>query len=105
MLAAKFFDDQYFNNAYFAKVGGVPPAEMNTLEIEFLFLINFSLFSATDTYKQYYLELCKHAINSPCDCAGGPPLYLLKSVGMSVEYDLAQRVSKNHPLFQYDMQL
>jgi hypothetical protein len=24
MLAAKFFDDQYFNNAYYAKVGGVP---------------------------------------------------------------------------------
>lgn len=23
MLAAKFFDDQYFNNAYYGKVGGV----------------------------------------------------------------------------------
>ena len=43
MLAAKFFDDQYFNNAYYAKVGGVPCAEMNMLEIEFLFRINFSL--------------------------------------------------------------
>jgi len=32
MLAAKFFDDQYFNNAYYAKVGGVPCAEMNSLE-------------------------------------------------------------------------
>ena len=43
MLAAKFFDDQYFNNAYYAKVGGVPPTEMNSLEVEFLFRINFSL--------------------------------------------------------------
>jgi len=33
MLAAKFFDDQYFNNAYYAKVGGVPANEMNTLEV------------------------------------------------------------------------
>jgi len=44
MLAAKFFDDQYFNNAYYAKVGGVPAPEMNTLEVEFLFMTNFSLF-------------------------------------------------------------
>ena len=28
MLAAKFFDDQYFNNAYYAKVGGVPAHEV-----------------------------------------------------------------------------
>jgi hypothetical protein len=33
MLAAKFFDDQYFNNAYYAKVGGVPCNEMNLLEV------------------------------------------------------------------------
>lgn len=70
MLAAKFFDDQYFNNAYYAKVrdetsgigqrrgcnlrfahlccfllcsfadqvGGVPCNEINSLEVEFLFM-------------------------------------------------------------------
>ena len=44
MLAAKFFDDQYFNNAYYGKVGGVTCKEVNSLEIEFLFMINFNLF-------------------------------------------------------------
>ncbi|KAJ0014428.1 hypothetical protein Pint_19885 [Pistacia integerrima] len=29
MVAAKFFDDERHNNAYFAKVGGVSTAEMN----------------------------------------------------------------------------
>ena len=43
MLAAKFFDDQYYNNAYYAKVGGVPREEMNALEIEFLFAIRLFL--------------------------------------------------------------
>lgn len=33
MLGAKFFDDQYFNNAYYAKVGGVPCNEVNHLEV------------------------------------------------------------------------
>ena len=44
MLAAKFFDDQYFNNAYYGKVGGVTCKEVNSLEIEFLFMINFNLY-------------------------------------------------------------
>lgn len=68
MLAAKFFDDQYFNNAYYAKVGGVPCNEINSLEVEFLFMTNFSLFVGTDTYRQYYTELCNHAQNGSCDC-------------------------------------
>jgi hypothetical protein len=70
MLAAKFFDDQYFNNAYYAKVGGVPANEMNSLEVEFLFMTNFSLFVTTDTYRQYYQELWNHAHSSTvCGCA------------------------------------
>lgn len=69
MLAAKFFDDQYFNNAYYAKVGGVPRGEMNSLEVEFLFMTNFTLFVPTDQYRQYYTELCNHAKNSACTCS------------------------------------
>jgi len=74
MLAAKFFDDQYFNNAYYAKVGGVPCTEINSLEVEFLFLCNFALFVNTDTYSQYYTELCNHAANTSnmCACSQGP---------------------------------
>lgn len=67
MISAKFFDDQYFNNAYYAKVGGVPCKEMNSLEVEFLFLTNFSLFVTYDTYKQYHTELRNHAMHSSCE--------------------------------------
>lgn len=74
MLAAKFFDDQYFNNAYYSKVGGVPCNEINSLEVEFLFMCNFTLFVTTDTYSQYYTELCNHAANTAnvCNCSQGP---------------------------------
>lgn len=68
MLAAKFFDDQYFNNAYYAKVGGVPKGEMNSLEVDFLFMTNFTLFVPTEQYRQYYTELCNHARNNACSC-------------------------------------
>ena len=65
---------QYFNNAYYAKVGGVPCTEINSLEVEFLFLCNFALFVNTETYSQYYTELCNHAgnVGNVCTCSQGP---------------------------------
>eukprot|EP01018_Ginkgo_biloba_P020088 Gb_39399 [translate_table: standard] len=34
---------RYYNNAYYAKVGGVTTLEMNTLELEFLFRLGFRM--------------------------------------------------------------
>ena len=94
MLASKFFDDQYFNNAYYAKVrsssshalgirmrhpvhplplqvGGVPTPEVNNLELEFLFSVNFSLHVATDVYEKYYSELANHmGLGVPPEASG-----------------------------------
>jgi len=68
MLGAKFFDDQYYNNAHFGKVGGVSCKEINLLEIEFVFMINFNLYVDTDLYETYSKRLESHAqpINSDC---------------------------------------
>jgi len=59
-------------------VGGVPTHEVNSLELEFLFSINFALHVPTDVYERYYAELANHmgvgvppellAANT-CDCA------------------------------------
>jgi hypothetical protein len=69
MLAAKFFDDQYYNNAYYAQIGGVSTEEINSLEVEFLFMINFSLHVSREIYDQYHRELTKHMM-SGCSCQG-----------------------------------
>ncbi|CAB9518173.1 Cyclin-U4 [Seminavis robusta] len=61
LLAAKFFDDAYYNNAYYAKVGGVLVAEMNGLEVDFLFRINFSLHVSPELFEQYRVELLSHS--------------------------------------------
>lgn len=63
LLAAKFFDDAYYNNAYYAKVGGVLVSEMNRLEVEFLFRINFALHVSPELYNKYHAELNAHAAN------------------------------------------
>jgi len=64
LLAAKFFDDAYYNNAYYAKVGGVLVSELNGLEVDFLFRINFSLHASPDVFQKYKAELVAHSINS-----------------------------------------
>lgn len=61
LLAAKFFDDAYYNNAYYAKVGGVLVSEMNGLEVDFLFRINFSLHVTPELFEQYRIELLSHS--------------------------------------------
>jgi len=67
MLAAKFFDDQYFNNAYFGKVGGVLSKELNLLETEFMFMINFNLYVETEIYELYNKRLMCHGQFSEID--------------------------------------
>jgi hypothetical protein len=64
LLAAKFFDDAYYNNAYYAKVGGVLLSEMNGLEVDFLFRINFSLHVASDVFSKYRAELLANSVYS-----------------------------------------
>ncbi|KAJ2645123.1 cyclin-like protein interacting with PHO85 [Coemansia sp. RSA 1694] len=43
VVAHKFNSDVFFNNARYSKVGGLPLAEMNQLELELLFLARFDL--------------------------------------------------------------
>ncbi|MCO5580778.1 hypothetical protein L7F22_034649 [Adiantum nelumboides] len=56
MVAAKFLDDSYYNNAYYGKVGGVSTQEMNRLELEFLFRLGFRLHVTLQVFDSY----CSH---------------------------------------------
>lgn len=53
MVAAKFFDDTYYSNRHYAKVGGVRVAELNLLEAQFLSLLAFDLFVPAEEYNRY----------------------------------------------------
>ncbi|XP_004515319.1 cyclin-U4-1-like [Cicer arietinum] len=57
MVAAKFMDDVYYNNAYYAKVGGITKAEMNFLELDFLFGLGFNLNVTPITFQAYSVHL------------------------------------------------
>jgi len=53
MLAAKFLDDSYYSNKHWAEVGGMTTAELNGLELEFLFRLGFSLALSREEYDDY----------------------------------------------------
>lgn len=57
MLASKFFDDLYYNNAYYARVGGISNLEINNLEMELLRMISFSLYVSPEQYERYRTSL------------------------------------------------
>ena len=53
ILAIKYNEDIYFNNEYYAKVGGVSLKELNTLEEISFELIDYNLFVSDDIYQKY----------------------------------------------------
>jgi hypothetical protein len=97
VLAMKFLDDLYYTNAYYAKISGIPCAEMNALELEFLFRIHFDLHAPVRTavygrlpssyrrpttplqveeYERYHRELSVHA-QYACGCSCAQSLHSL----------------------------
>ncbi|KAG0471377.1 hypothetical protein HPP92_015923 [Vanilla planifolia] len=58
MIASKFFDTMPQNNAFYAKVGGVSNADLNKMEVELLFLLDFGINVTSLEFESYcsYLE-------------------------------------------------
>ncbi|XP_062181217.1 cyclin-P3-1 [Phragmites australis] len=62
VIAAKFTDDSFFNNAYYGKVGGISTREMNRLELDLLFSLDFRLKVSLETFGSYCLQLAKEEL-------------------------------------------
>nr|XP_043626602.1 cyclin-U2-1-like [Erigeron canadensis] len=57
MVASKYVEDMNYRNSYFARVGGITTKEMNTLELEFLFLMNFKMHVNVSVFESYCCHL------------------------------------------------
>ncbi|KAL5972800.1 Cyclin-U1-1 [Asimina triloba] len=62
MVASKVLDDVHYNNAFFARVGGVSNAELNRLELELLFMLDFGVMVSARVFESYCLHLEKEMI-------------------------------------------
>mmetsp|Transcript_24005 Transcript_24005/g.50196 ORF Transcript_24005/g.50196 Transcript_24005/m.50196 type:complete len:303 (-) Transcript_24005:390-1298(-) len=59
MLATKYLEDCFCNNACWAEIGGLALRELNTLEIEFILGIGFDLSVHPDDYARRTQDLCR----------------------------------------------
>ncbi|PIN14929.1 Cyclin [Handroanthus impetiginosus] len=64
MVASKILDDVHYNNAFYARVGGVSNAELNKLELELLFLLDFGLSVSSRVFESYCQHLEKEMLYS-----------------------------------------
>jgi len=62
-VAAKFLDDSYYPNLFYSQIGGITLKELNFLEVEFLFGLNFSLHVTPPEYRRYYMGLSALSLN------------------------------------------
>ena len=62
VLAAKYNDDQFFKNVYYAKVGGISIEEMNSLETAFVELIDYNFFVKTEDFSVYLQKLAAYEV-------------------------------------------
>lgn len=56
---------RYYNNAYYAKVGGISTTEMNFLEVDFLFGLGFHLNVTPTTFHTYCSYLQREMLLQP----------------------------------------
>jgi len=64
MVAAKFWDDTFYTTSYYAKVGGISVSELNTLEIDFLFKLDFRLVVTKEEFAQFEGSLIRDLLQS-----------------------------------------
>lgn len=57
MLAAKCLDDVHYNNAFYARVGGISNPELNRLEMDLLFRLDFRVQVTLQIFESYCTHL------------------------------------------------
>ena len=64
-VASKFFSDVFYTNSRYAKVGGLPLAELNALELQFLLLNGFDLLVPPEELQRYADHLLRKELPPP----------------------------------------
>ena len=62
VIAVKFLEDVHFQNAYYAKVGGITTLELNSLEKSCLISIGFKLDIKPEVLISYCSQIMSHAL-------------------------------------------
>ena len=76
-MAIKYGEDKYYDNAYYARVGGIACSELNLLEVQMLGLLAFDLYVLPQHYADYLAELRRSVlipVSIPASKVAPPPV-------------------------------
>ncbi|CAN8268821.1 unnamed protein product [Cochlearia groenlandica] len=62
MIASKMLDDVHYNNEFYARVGGVSNTDLNKMELELLFLLDFRVTVSFRIFESYCFHLEKQML-------------------------------------------
>jgi hypothetical protein len=63
-IAVKYWNDDFYKNTLYSKIGGIPLNEFNNLEVKLLFSIQFDLDIKPAVFDEYYEQLNKHTCSN-----------------------------------------
>ncbi|KEG03649.1 hypothetical protein YYE_01673 [Plasmodium vinckei vinckei] len=81
MISAKFFDDLYYSNAFYAKVGGITTKELNKLEAHFLNLLDYKLYVSSHEYN-FYRKYISIAVQKFLNRKQNKPISIVKTYNL-----------------------
>ncbi|SCM25196.1 cyclin, putative [Plasmodium chabaudi chabaudi] len=81
MISAKFFDDLYYSNAFYAKVGGITTKELNKLEAHFLNLLDYKLYVSSHEYN-FYRKYISIAVQKFLNRKQSKPISIVKTYNL-----------------------
>ncbi|XP_076894120.1 cyclin-U4-1-like [Bidens hawaiensis] len=97
LVSIKFMDDICYNNAYYAKVGGISTIEMNLLEVDFLFGLGFQLNVTQNTFCDYCIYLQTEMTMEFPPMFSSPSVPTIGADHCSVKEDDCQSQRHHHP--------
>ncbi|KAH3765958.1 cyclin, N-terminal domain protein [Pelomyxa schiedti] len=74
VTALKFYEDNFYSNKFYARVGGVSMLEMNTLEVALLKMIQFDLYITPEQFLQYSQAIATIAVPTIAEQTQTPAL-------------------------------
>lgn len=89
---------RHYNNAFYARVGGVSNAELNRLEVELLFLLDFGVMVSSRVFESYCFHLEKEMmLNGACQRIERPLLVLsdVAEIQENSQSSLSPQISEN----------
>jgi Cyclin len=60
VIAIKFFDDNFYLNSIYAKIGGISVKELAFLERNFLKMVKYELLIEKETFDDFYKEMVQN---------------------------------------------